>query len=166
MNINFKNNDIQLRLFSERDIPFLKKVYFSTREEELKQVIDWTVDMKMSFLTQQFNAQYEYYQKNYVGADFYVIEYDKEDIGRLYYDEGFENGIRIIDIAILPAYQKQGVGTDILKGIIERAKVIEKHVTIHVESFNPAMNLYKRLGFQKISETNGVYHLLQWNYKN
>jgi ribosomal protein S18 acetylase RimI-like enzyme len=35
-----------------------------------------------------------------------------------------------------------------------------------VEAFNPAKHLYERLGFEKISETNGVYHLMQWNYKN
>jgi ribosomal protein S18 acetylase RimI-like enzyme len=166
MKIILKNNDIKLRLFSERDIPFLKKVYFSTREEELKQAADWTADMKNIFLNQQFNAQHEYYQKNYVGADFYVIENDKKGAGRLYYHEDFQDGIRIIDIALLPEFQKKGIGSEVLKGIFERAKTLERNVTIHVESFNPAMNLYKRLGFQKISETNGVYHLLQWNYKN
>jgi GNAT superfamily N-acetyltransferase len=166
MNINFKNSDVSLRLFSERDIPFLKKVYFSTREEELKQVEDWTDEMKTIFLTQQFNAQHEYYQKNYIGANFLVIEHHEKDVGRLYFHEDFQGGIRIIDIALLPNFQKKGIGTEVLKGIFERAKVIEKAVTIHVESFNPAMQLYQRLGFQKISETNGVYHLLQWNYKN
>jgi GNAT superfamily N-acetyltransferase len=166
MKLKFNNNDLSLRLFSEEDTPFLKKVYFSTREEELKQAADWTIEMKNTFLAHQFNAQHEYYQKNYVGADFYVIEHHKKDAGRLYYHENFQGGIRIIDIALLPDFQQKKIGTEILKGIFERAKVIEKNVTIHVESFNPAMNLYKRLGFQKISETNGVYHLLQWNYKN
>ncbi len=166
MILSLKNKDLRLRFFSERDIPFLKKIYFSTREEELKQVSHWTESMKEAFLTHQFDAQHEYYQKNYVGANFFVIEKGKDIIGRLYYEEGFEGTIRIIDIAILPAFQNKGIGTEILKGFFERAKQIERNITIHVESFNPAMSLYKRLGFEKISETNGVYHLLQWNYKN
>jgi GNAT superfamily N-acetyltransferase len=166
MILSLKNKDLRLRFFSERDIPFLKKIYFSTREEELKQVSHWTESMKEEFLTHQFTAQHEYYQKNYIGANFLVIEKDKEIIGRLYYKEGFEGSVRIIDIALLPKFQNQGLGTSILKDIIEYAKVIEQPITIHVESFNPAMELYKRLGFQKVSETNGVYHLLQWNYKN
>lgn len=165
MYLKIKDSSIKLRLFSDKDISFLKKVYFSTREEELKQVADWSDAMKKAFLTQQFEAQHNYYQKNYIGADFYVIEKNKKEVGRLYYHENFQGGIRIIDIAILPAYQKKGIGTEVLQGIFERAKQIEKNVTIHVESFNPVMNLYKRLGFQKISETNGVYYLLQWNYK-
>lgn len=166
MELQFNDESIGLRHFSERDIPFLKNVYFSSRENELKQVQQWTDEMKQIFLTQQFEAQHEYYQKNYTAAKFFVIEKSKEPIGRLYYVENFDGTIRIIDIAILPKFQKKGLGTSILNGIFERAKAIKQPVTIHVESFNPAMNLYKRLGFQKISETNGVYHLLQWNYKN
>lgn len=166
MILEFKNKSIKLRPFSETDIPFLKKVYFSTREKEVNQLQHWTAEMKTVFLTQQFNAQHTYYQQNYVNAKFWVIEKKQQPIGRLYYNEDFEGSIRIIDIAILPEFQNKGLGTTILNGIFERAKNIGQPITIHVESFNPAMNLYKRLGFQTVSETNGVYHLLQWNYKN
>lgn len=95
-----------------------------------------------------------------------MIEKKHEPVGRLYYAESYDSTIRIIDIAILPKFQRKGLGTSILNGFFERAKAIEQPITIHVESFNPAMKLYMRLGFKKISETNGVYHLLQWNYKN
>ena len=37
-----------------------------------------------------------------------------------------------------------------------------KTVTIHVEYNNPALQLYQRLGFQKIGEFNSVYYLLEW----
>ena len=33
---------------------------------------------------------------------------------------------------------------------------------IHVEHNNPAMRLYKRLGFRKIDD-NGIYHLMEWS---
>lgn len=39
-------------------------------------------------------------------------------------------------------------------------------VTIHVERFNPAMELYKKLGFVLVSQTNEVYHLLEWKTEN
>ena len=164
MSFVLKNSTINLRLFSEKDIDFLKEVYSSTRQEELKQVADWNESMKIAFLKQQFEAQHEYYQKNYVGAFFFVIEKAKERIGRLYLDENFgKDDIRIIDIALLPSWRGIGVGHQILSKIIEYAKVENKKVSIHVESFNPAMQLYFRLGFKKVSETNGVYHLLEIN---
>jgi ribosomal protein S18 acetylase RimI-like enzyme len=82
----------------------------------------------------------------------------------LYIDFFFEKkGIRIIDITLLPNWRKKEIGSSILKEITEKAAVNQMKVSIHVESFNPAMNLYKRLGFTKISETNGVYHLMEWS---
>ena len=39
---------------------------------------------------------------------------------------------------------------------------MDKTVTIHVESSNPALQLYQRLGFQKIGEFNSFYYLMEW----
>lgn len=37
-----------------------------------------------------------------------------------------------------------------------------KAVRIHVEQTNPAMRLYRRLGFRQVGE-HGIYHLMQWH---
>ena len=159
-----KLNDklLSLRPIQDEDLVVLNEIYGSTREEELKQVTNWSEEQKKDFIAQQFMAQLIYYQKNYVGATFHIIQKNKEPIGRLYIHENFqEKGIRIIDITVLPKWQKQGFGKSILEAIIMKAQELKRAVTIHVESFNPAMNLYKKLGFQKISETNGVYYLME-----
>ena len=44
---------------------------------------------------------------------------------------------------------------------MEEACVTGKALTIHVEKNNPAMRLYRRLGFMPIGE-HGVYDLMQW----
>ncbi len=36
-----------------------------------------------------------------------------------------------------------------------------KPVTIHVEAYNPALGLYRRLAFEHV-DTNGVYFLMRW----
>lgn len=163
MGITLTNKLLALRPIQDKDQPILLKIYGSTRQEELKQVTVWSEEQKQAFLTQQFNAQHTYYQKNYVGADFYVIQQNNVPIGRLYIQEDFqEKEIRIIDIALLPNWQNKGLGKGILEDILQKATEINRPVTIHVESFNPAMNLYKKLGFKKISETNGVYHLMEY----
>lgn len=163
MTIEITNRLISLRPITDEDVSFLCKVYGSTREKELRQVEYWTEVQKQEFINQQFAAQHEYYQKNYIGGDFYVIEFKKEDIGRLYIHGNFQNaGIRIIDIAILPNWQNQAIGSSLLKDILLIAENTNRHVSIHVESFNPAKKLYEKLGFKKISETNGVYHLMEW----
>lgn len=164
MDLHIKN--ISLREIQESDLPVLCKIYGSTRTEELDQVTNWNQEQKQFFIEQQFFAQHEYYQKNYTGAKFYIIEKESTVIGRLYIDFSFEKkGFRIIDITLLPDWRKKNIGSSILNEIIKKATENKMKVSIHVESFNPAMNLYKRLGFIKISETNGVYHLMEWSPK-
>jgi GNAT superfamily N-acetyltransferase len=160
---SLSNTELVLKESSIKDYDLLAEVYKSTRRKEMEQVEHWSEAQKEAFLNQQFFAQHEYYQKNYIGALFYVINYENVTIGRLYIHQNYENRcIRIIDIAILPEWQNKGFGTKILKDILAEAETRQMPVTIHVESFNPAMNLYERLGFKKISETNGVYFLFEW----
>lgn len=163
MIVELTDKTISLRPIQDEDTSVLCTIYSSTREKELQQVPHWTNEQKQAFVEQQFLAQHEYYQKNYVGAAFYVIQKNKEVIGRLYIHQNFqEKGVRIIDIALLPKWQNHGIGKGILQDILKSAEKAGNPVSIHVESFNPAKGLYERLGFQKISETNGVYHLMEW----
>ncbi|MFH6992850.1 GNAT family N-acetyltransferase [Flavobacterium sp. FlaQc-48] len=155
---------IRLRDIQDSDLTVLCKIYGSTRTEELEKGTNWNDEQKNIFIEHQFLAQHEYYQKNYIGAKFYIIEKENVIIGRLYIDFFFEKkGVRIIDITLLPDWRDKNIGSSILKEILEKAAKENLKVTIHVESFNPAMNLYKKLGFTKISETNGIYHLMEWS---
>ena len=44
---------------------------------------------------------------------------------------------------------------------MDRGAAAGKPVTIHVESFNPALRLYRRRGFEH-ADTSGVYFLMRW----
>ena len=163
MDFTLTDTKIRLRKIEENDKSVLLEIYASTRKEEMERVPHWTDLMKNEFLKQQFNAQHIHYQNNYPGADFWILEKNKKPIGRLYVSERYNNStIRIIDITLLPAFRGQGSGTGILRDLIKKASESGLPLSIHVESFNPAKKLYERLGFKKISETNGVYHLMEW----
>ena len=149
-----------LRPITESDLPFLLEVYVTARTEELAQV-PWSETEKREFLTSQFQAQHYHYQKYYAAASFSIIEQNGHPIGRFYVDR-WPNEIRIVDIALLPNYRNQGIGTHLLRQILAEGETANKTVSIHVEKYNPAYRLYSRLGFQKISET-GVYDLLAWH---
>ncbi len=151
---------VTLRAMRARDKPFLYRVYASTRTEELA-VVDWSEAEKAAFLAQQFEAQHRYYQEQFPDAAFQVIERDGEPIGRLYLDRRAEE-IRIIDIALLPAHRRAGIGGALLREILAEAAAAGKAVRIHVEHNNPALGLYHRLGFKEI-EDQEVYLLMQWS---
>lgn len=149
-----------LRPVRDADAGFLFRLYASTRADEMA-LVDWSETQKQEFLQMQFRAQTNHYAEHYAHAHFDIIELDGEAIGRLYLDEQ-QSELRIIDIALLAEFRGRGIGRYYLETIIERARKQACSVTIHVEHNNPAMSLYRRLGFEKV-EDKGVYWFMRWS---
>lgn len=153
---------LRLRRITEADLSFLAEVYASTRREELAEV-PWTDAEKAAFLRWQFDNQHRYYQQYYPDSEFLIIEKAAgasfEPIGRLYIDR-WPDQIRLVDIALLPSHRGAGHGSALLRSILDEGQASGLAVSIHVEANNPAMTLYRRLGFVHV-ETNGVYHLMR-----
>ena len=149
-----------LRRIREEDREFLRRLYASTREEELAQVTDWSAEQKEAFLTQQFEAQHDHYQKHYAEASFDLVLEHGEPIGRLYVSR-WEREIRVVDVSLVPEVRGRGIGTALLRGLLAEAERTGKTVSIHVERFNRALHLYRRLGFREVQE-NGPYFEMQW----
>lgn len=147
------------RPIADADLPFLSRLYGSTRTEELA-ATPWSDAQKAAFLQQQFAAQHTHYQTHYTGTDFLVIKRDGVEIGRLYLAR-WEREHRIVDIAFLPEHRRQGLGEALLRDLLDEAARAGKAVSIHVEKFNPAMGLYRRLGFAAAADA-GAYDLMRW----
>lgn len=153
---------VNLRPILSGDEEFLFSVYSSTRMDEMA-LVDWNEAQKESFLRSQFNSQDKYYKENYPGALYQLILLDGQPVGRLYIHKRIDE-IRIMDIALLPTFRKQGIGSALIHEILEDAANNHLAVTIHVERFNPALHLYERLGFH-LAEDKGVYYFLKWSPK-
>jgi RimJ/RimL family protein N-acetyltransferase len=82
-------------------------------------------------------------------------------VGRLYVDRRTDE-MRIIDIALLTEYRRQGIGSRLLREILAEGQAAGLPVRIHVERHNPALRLYYRLGFRKVGDR-GVYYLIEWS---
>jgi len=143
----------------DADQAFLCALYASTREDEMR-LVDWTEEQQNAFLTQQFNAQHDYYHEQFSTADYLVVERHGTAIGRIYLDRAASE-LRLIDIALVPEARSQGLGEALLLDLLDEAQASRLPVRIHVEQYNPAMRLYLRLGFQPV-EDKGVYQLLEW----
>ncbi len=148
----------RLRPVVDADRPFLVDLYGSIREPELVHV-PWDAATKRAFVEHQFAAQDAHYREHYPGATMDVVEIDGEPAGRLYVHRG-RSDIRIMDIAIAPAYRGRGIGTALLRALVREAAASGRKLSIHVEANNPARRLYERLGFTQAGET-GVYLLME-----
>jgi len=150
---------IQFRPIQDYDLPFLAKLYASTRQEEMA-ATGWSEKQIAEFLAMQFSAQHHHYQQNYPNARFDLILDGDDPIGRLYLDE-WDDEFRLIDIALIPTHRNRNLGTRLLHDVLGRAEAAGKAVRIHVEHFNPALRWYQRLGFYEL-EDKGVYCFMEW----
>jgi ribosomal protein S18 acetylase RimI-like enzyme len=150
---------ITLRPSCPEDEGFLYTVYASTRLDELAS-LGWSDAQRIAFLRMQFRAQHCSYMTQFPAADFLIILWHESPIGRLYIERRADE-IRGIDIALLPAYRQVGIGTAILQDLLAEAAHAGKPFRIHVEKFNRAQRLYKRLGFTVLDD-DGVYLFMEW----
>jgi len=143
-----------LRPCEPEDAEFLYRVYASTRQEELAQV-PWSDTEREAFLRMQFHAQHTHYHTHYADADYQIILLAGVPIGRLYVDRSATE-IILMDIALLPNLRGGGIGTKLIRAVLEEADHAGIMTSLYVEQSNPAMRLYKRLGFQQIKDE-GIY---------
>lgn len=149
---------VSLRPLAPEDEPFLLRVYASTRAEELA-LFPWSEEQKDEFVRSQYRAQQAHYGANHPDASFQVVLVDGSPAGRLYVRRS-DDGIHLLDIALLPEHRGAGIGTALLEGLIAEADERTVRITAHVERNNRALALYRRLGFRQIADRD-VYLLIE-----
>jgi ribosomal protein S18 acetylase RimI-like enzyme len=154
---------VTLRPVSLGDEDFLFEVYASTRVDELAQ-LPWDDNQRESFLRMQFNAQQQDYQRRFPDADHRLILLDDQPIGRQYVATS-KSEIRILEIAILPAHRRKGIGTRLIVSLLHEAAQTRKIVRLYVERFNPSLELFERMGFAQADDI-GSHFLLEWRGLN
>jgi GNAT superfamily N-acetyltransferase len=155
-----RGGSVTLRPVTAADQEFLLAVYASTREEELAQA-QWAEGQKEMFVRWQFELQRREYDVRFPDAKYDVILVDGSPAGRIWVGEN-EQQIRLLDIALLPEFQNRGVGTLLLRQLIEDAaragKPLRHMVFVHNKD---AHRFYERLGFVIIEDL-GAYKHMEW----
>jgi ribosomal protein S18 acetylase RimI-like enzyme len=150
---------VTLRPAREEDEEFLIAVYASTRADELAQT-PWSPEQKDAFVRLQFAAQKQHYAGEYPDAAHDVICREEVPVGRLYVATKAD-ALHILDITVLPQHRHGGIASYLVRQIMDQAAKSGRSVTIYVETFNPSLGLFRKLGFQPVAET-GFHMLLQW----
>jgi len=149
---------VTLRPVVAADEPLLLEIYASTRAEEMA-MVPWTREQQEAFIAMQFAAQQEHYRKVQPDANHDIITLNDRSVGRLYVART-EEYIEIMDITLLPQERNSGIGTSLIKALMDEATRL-RPVRIYVESFNPSLRLFERLGFRRVEE-HGVHLLMEW----
>jgi ribosomal protein S18 acetylase RimI-like enzyme len=140
---------LHLRPERDEDAPFRFKLFCESRPAEfaLLQLDPAVFEQLMRF---QFHAQTVTYRANFPDARFDIIERDRAPIGRIVVNRP-GTMLHIVDQAIVPELRNRGLGTAIMKALMDEATPNGLPVRLKVASTNdPSMRLYRRLGFVPI----------------
>ena len=151
--------EFELRPATDGERDFIFEVYASTRADEMD-ALGWPSRQREAFLRMQFEAREAHYRQHHPEAFFQIIVVDGAAVGAICVDRR-ENRLQIVDIALLAAYRDNGLGSRVLQAIVDEAAKRALPVRLHVLAGNPAVRLYRRLGFNAIAE-DGVHVLMEW----
>lgn len=154
------SSGVSTRPVTDADQEFLIGVYASTRAAELAQVA-WDESQKDAFIRWQYSMQKQEYDTRFPDARYEVILVDGVPAGRIWVGAD-DTQIRLLDIALLTEFQNRGVGTYLLRQLMDEAVRSKKKLRHMVFVLNDnAYRFYERLGFETIEDLGGYKHM-EW----
>jgi len=145
-----------LRAATADDAALMLALFAAGRQAELD-LLPLNPEQKAQLLRMQFQAQTQAYRAQYPQADYQLLEREGRAIGRLLLAEQAA-ALWLVDIALLPQYQRLGLGTALVSALLVEAESKSLPVHLHVARANPALRLYQRLGFQRVErQDDAVY---------
>jgi ribosomal protein S18 acetylase RimI-like enzyme len=150
---------LRLRPEREDDLAFRLRLFGDSRPDLA--LVPLAPAAREQLVGLQFRAQTLSYGAQFPQARFDIIELDGVAIGRIVVDRSAAE-LRIVDQALVPAFRGLGIGSTILRALMEEAGRAQRPLRLHVASNNDAAKrLYARLGFVPIA-TSLTYTELEW----
>jgi len=116
------------------DFDFCARLYFTEMEETIRQ-------LKLDVVKQRNNLI-----ERWTAPEVQIITSEGADIGWM--QSSVRDGeLYLEQIFVDAAFQRRGIGTGIINGLIGQATRAGQPVTLGVVKTNPAKSLYERLGF-------------------
>lgn len=138
---------------------FLQRVFTQSRKA-LWQASGLDAPWMDKLLEDQYALQQKAYTDQGKNAYSYVIAAKGQWVGRLLV-RAETNALHIVDIALLPEHQNQGIGQHVLAYLQSQACARRQMLTLNADATNRAYQWYLRCGFT-VSEQSGVDCAMVW----
>jgi len=132
---------MNLRTANPEDFDFLYRLHRAAIKDYVAQTWGWDEAWQQNYFRQQFNPSANQ-----------IIVSQGQDVGVVSVSEK-DSEIFLSNIELLPEFQGRGIGTSVIRAVLEDAKRKEKAVVLRVLKVNPVRRLYERLGFSVAGET-------------
>ncbi len=109
-------------------------------------------------LNLNMEAQVAGFRQRWDVTEVRIITLDGTDIGWL---QSFlrDDTLFLAQLFVDGALRRQGIGTEVVKGLVEEAARVGRTVTLGVVKTNPALRLYERLGFRTTHEDERKFYM-------
>jgi ribosomal protein S18 acetylase RimI-like enzyme len=139
--------DVRLRAYGMQDYGFVRSLYFETMRWAIERIFGWNQDGQEASFAEWFNPE-----------EVSIITVDGRDVGWIQ-QRTEHDSIFLGSIYVAPAMQRRGIGTWVIESLIDSARDQSKAVTLAVMKINPALALYKRLGFEITHEDKYKFYM-------
>lgn len=156
--------NVQLRHAVAKDEDFLLQLYLETQPIE---TASWNMSApaREKLLRMQFRGREQTYSALYPDAENLILCLCEGDIERRvgrHLVMRQEDAILGVDLAIIPAYQRRGLGRIVLEEVQRQCADEGLSFKLQVLHTNPARRLYDRLGFKMMSH-DLLYVQMEWS---
>ena len=135
-----------LRPGRPEDFDYCARLYFEGMDNIIKE------------LNLNMDAQVAAFRQRWDVGQVRIITLDGMDIGWL---QSFvkDDALFVGQLFVDGALRRRGIGTEVVKGLIEEAARAGRAVTLAVVKTNPALRLYERLGFRTTHEDERKFYM-------
>ena len=135
-----------LRPARPEDFDYCERLYFEGMENIIKEL-----NLDVVAHTAGFRQRWDVTQVR-------IVTLDGTDVGWL---QSFvkDDALFLGQLFVDKSLRGQGIGTELVKGLIEEAASAGRSVTLGVVKTNPALRLYERLGFRTTHEDERKFYM-------
>ena len=138
--------EIAFRPALEQDYEACRRLYFSQMEKTIRELDLDPVAHAAGFREQWIPSQVR------------IIQFGGQDVGWLQVIDRSE-GLLLAQIFVESQYQNQGIGTHVMRRVIEQAAEKCLPLALAVVKNNRALRLYQRLGFRVVQEDGCKFYM-------
>jgi ribosomal protein S18 acetylase RimI-like enzyme len=139
--------EIHVREAWPADVHFARALYFETMREMIESTLGWDPRRQEESFAEWFDLR-----------EVRIIVVDGGDVGWVQTRTN-EHEVFLGSLYVKPDMQRRGIGTQILCGLLAQCKDSSKALTLAVMKINPAIRLYKRLGFRVTHEDEYKFYM-------
>jgi ribosomal protein S18 acetylase RimI-like enzyme len=129
------------------DYEFAREIYYATMRWMIERLFGWNQAEQDASFGSQFKVD-----------DARLIMVDGQRAGWIQTQHG-EGAVTLHQFYMVPALQRRGIGTQVLKMVIQEARNRGNPLKVAVVKINPAKTLYDRHGFRITHEDEYKYYM-------